>query len=439
MTGRWIPHWPIVRNTVALLAIAGAALVLLSVFPPISQQVNGSALAATRIDPSPDSSVELRNLPTASTEPIIRHEQHLVTAIIDDLVVFTAAQFPEITDPSSLLSGGVIAVDSAVHSGAAGCVNNPALLVGNAFYCAAGDEIVYDQATLIPVIVENYGAPGLIATFAHEFGHVIQAHTSPTPADRLNSPELYPSLFIEAQSDCYAGAFLAWVVDGNATGLHLHPDSVGLALGPMMDFADPLTLAPTDATAHGMAIDRLTWVTIGYRQGAASCAAMTFSTMPHVRGTLPESAQHLPEGGARFSSTTALATRAQSLVAQFAPDDSAASVEPLPRLGAVARYGQFAQASIIALDAGLRWAYLDESKIAAIHNNADSFVTVPPQASCFVGAWAADTIAQAEPGELGAWPGDADEALAAIRELTDADFGNLVAYAQGFRLGLSYC
>ena len=70
--------------------------------------------------------------------------------------------------------------------------------------------------------------PALAASFAHEFGHAVQAQVGPTPADRRHDPDRYPSILIEAQADCDAGAFLAWAAAGD-----VHPGA------PAAGFAGP--------------------------------------------------------------------------------------------------------------------------------------------------------------------------------------------------------
>ena len=76
------------------------------------------------------------------------------------------------------------------------------------------DGIVFDSSALVPVLLGAYGSAGLAASFAHEFGHAVQAQVGPTAADRAQDPDRYPSILIEAQADCDAGAFLAWASAG---------------------------------------------------------------------------------------------------------------------------------------------------------------------------------------------------------------------------------
>ena len=105
-------------------------------------------------------------------------------------------------------------MDSTSSTGSALCISDPAFIAGNAYYCPQGDGIVFDSSALVPVLLGSYGSAGLTAAFAHEFGHAVQAQIGPTPTDRQPDPDRYPSILIEAQADCDAGAFLAWAAAG---------------------------------------------------------------------------------------------------------------------------------------------------------------------------------------------------------------------------------
>ena len=99
-------------------------------------------------------------------------------------------------------------MDSTADTGTALCISDPAQIAGNAFYCPQDDGIVFDSSALVPVLLAGYGSAALAGAFAHEFGHAVQAQIGPTPADRRTEPDRYPSILIEAQADCDAGAFL---------------------------------------------------------------------------------------------------------------------------------------------------------------------------------------------------------------------------------------
>jgi predicted metalloprotease len=427
----------------AFLAIIAAALVvvpLTGIAGPRGPVTAGAALAADRIDSPPTGGVAVRRVPDRPTGPRSGVENAAVAAIIDDLDSYWAQMVPQIAGTSFVpLRGGVIAIDSAAPapSGAipngtvAPCVNAPEAISGNAFYCPDDDGIVFDSSALVPVLLGHYGSAGLVAAFAHEFGHAIQARIGPTAKDRAASPASFPSLLIEGQGDCYAGAFLAWVVAGHAASIHLSDDAMLAAIGPLVDFRDPVTVAADDSTAHGWGLDRLNSILVGYRDGAPACHAMTVASQHAIQGTVgipagPDASMTTP----RYPSTAAALAAARVSVSAFA--GAPATVTPDPAdLAAAAPYGQFADATALALAVGRERAGADPAIVT------DAQIAV--SAACFAGSWAASVYGHAPGGALGAWPGDADEGLDLVRSRPGATFADAAGYADGFRSGAASC
>ena len=401
--------------------------------------VRGTAREADYIDVS-GGAMPIRRVPSSGSGPHSAAEEHLIMATITDLTTFWSETMPVITGrPFVPLAGGLTAMDSTAGTGSAPCVSSPSQIVGNAFYCPSDDGIVYDAATLVPVLLHRYGIGGLVTTFAHEFGHAAQAEMAGTasgsaggsttgPAD--GSTDSHGSLLGEARADCDAGAFLAWVIEGHAEHVHLGEDALVDAVGPLLDFSDPATVSPSDPTAHGLALDRLTWVLRGYRGGATACRAMTTATLD---ATLGEITGGGTTGSApRFTSRRELLDTAEYSVWKFivptavgTPDGTLdADVREATASGlldATAPHGQFAQATVLALTVGRQLSRTSTG------------------AACFAGAWVASVFGHAAAGALGSWPGDADEGLAAVRAQPHVTFDDLAAYADGFHGGRSAC
>lgn len=411
---------------VVSLAAAGVIGVGL-VHPAIVGAVRGTPFPADYIDTG-DVGLSVRRVPPSDDEPGAVADERLIAAIIADLTTFWSQAMPSLTgEPFVPLRGGLTAMDSAAATGSAPCVANPSQIVGNAFYCPGDDGIVYDAATLVPVLLHRYGIAGLVTTFAHEFGHAAQAEMSEAPARPSPNDSSHGSLISEARADCDAGAFLSWVVAGNAHHIHLGADNLVRAIGPLLDFADPATVSPTDPTAHGLALDRLTWVLRGFRGGARSCQQMATESLHPTLGEVPQ--PHTADGAAapaRFTSRRELVAAAVRSVDAFAghgptaaPPTPGASTDAL--MDAAGRYGQFAQATMIALTVG-----------AGRYGEGAG-------ASCFAGAWVASVFGHAQQGGLGSWPGDADEGLSAVRAQPHVTFDDLAGYADGFHSGVAAC
>jgi len=421
----------LVLGGIALLVLGGLLLAR-GLAPPAA--TGSGPVAAERIDVTgpavPIQTVGSFGPATASTEDPLASSadgDRAVAAVLTDLQSYwsnelSAKDGPGLRSPA----GGYVSMDSTSSTGSALCISDPTFISGNAYYCPQGDGIVFDSSALVPVLLGSYGSAGLTSAFAHEFGHAVQAQIGPTPDDRRRDPDRYPAILIEAQADCDAGAFLAWAAAGQAERVHLPPASLVRAVAPLLDFRDPATVLPADPTAHGLALDRLTSVLRGYRDGGRACQTMTTDDLALTLGrdgvtTSP------PSTLARYPSTQdALAAAAES-VTEFAaglgvadPAVTEASASPAD-LELASSLGQFAAGAAVASAAG-----------QAITGNASG-------AACFTGAWTASVFGHAGVDELGSWPTDADEALDLIRGRAGASFEELAGFADGFRQGWAAC
>ena len=69
---------------------------------------------------------------------------------------------------------------------------------GNAFYTTCGDIIVYDDADLLPALVNDLGDAAVGVVAAHEYGHAIQGRSGVFDLG-------LPTVENEQQADCFAG------------------------------------------------------------------------------------------------------------------------------------------------------------------------------------------------------------------------------------------
>ena len=98
---------------------------------------------------------------------------------------------------------------------------------------------------------------------AHEWGHAIQKRTS-LPSDH--------TIVVETQADCYAGAFTAWALHGNAPHFQITRPDLDRALSGFLLFSDPVGANAADQQAHGSGFDRVSAFQDGYEQGVPFCA-----------------------------------------------------------------------------------------------------------------------------------------------------------------------
>ncbi|WP_395726728.1 neutral zinc metallopeptidase [Nakamurella sp.] len=419
------------------LALAGLVMALsvtLVVAAATATGRGGSAVATERIDTTsggvPIAVAGSFGTAAAAGDPLdpftsSADGDRVVSAVLADLSDYWTATI-DAAGGTALRSptGGFVSMDSAAPAGSSGssgggalCIADPAQIAGNAFYCPAQDGIVFDSAALVPVLLGSYGSGGLAASFAHEFGHAVQAQVGPTPADRRADPDRYPALLIEAQADCAAGAFLAAASAGTTARVHLPVASLTRAVAPLLDFRDRATVAPGDPTAHGLALDRLNSVLHGFRAGGLACWAMTTADLSPTLGRAGVLTD--PPVTPRYGTTAAALDAAAASVSAFAGTPPAAP-DPTDVERAVT-IGQFAAGAAVARATGR--AAADDDVAAA----------------CFTGAWTASVFGSAPAGSLGSWAGDADEALDLVRSRPGASFAELAAYADGFHGGRAAC
>lgn len=135
---------------------------------------------------------------------------------------------------------------------------------GNAFYCLESNYVAYDDVGLMPDFYDTFGefAPGLI--LAHEWGHAIQ--------DRAGVDDLgLPSVYMELQADCFAGAWTGDVAD-KPQKVAYDPGDLEDSVAALIDLRDAPGSSPEDSDAHGSAFDRLGAFQDGFTLGPERCA-----------------------------------------------------------------------------------------------------------------------------------------------------------------------
>jgi predicted metalloprotease len=192
----------------------------------------------------------------------------VVTKSLKDVERFWTATYPK-------LSGGAafVKVRGGYHPYTRtklppDCGGQPSEYQPNAFYCPDGDFIAWDAQTLIPQLQSDYGPLLVGVVFAHEYGHAIQT--------RLGITEGRPTVVLEQQADCFAGAWLANTkAFGEVTSAQLDNTVAGL----LMLRDQPGTSARTDG-AHGNAFDRIRALQDGVEQGVTTCAKYDVDNLP---------------------------------------------------------------------------------------------------------------------------------------------------------------
>jgi predicted metalloprotease len=245
--------WATVESRWRRLAAATAVIAVLAT--GCAQQIPGLGLYSAARSKAPDAKVEIRNTDHGSIDTLAGNA-------ISDIQQFWSQEMPkEFREPYRPVSAFYsIDPDGSV---AAPCTENPADIRGNAFYCPSRDIVAWDRKILLPRLEARFGDFLVAMVLAHEWGHAIQKRTT-LPSDR--------TIVVETQADCYAGAFTAWALKGNAPHFSVTRPDLDRALSGFLLFSDPIGSDASDRQAHGSGFDRVSAFQDGYEQGVPFCA-----------------------------------------------------------------------------------------------------------------------------------------------------------------------
>jgi predicted metalloprotease len=152
------------------------------------------------------------------------------------------------------------------------CGQEPTEYQPNAFYCPAGDFIAWDAETLIPQLNDYFGPLLVGVVFAHEYGHAIQS--------RLHRTD-QPTVVLEQQADCFAGAWLADVLAGRSTAFSkATPDQLDKTVAGILLLRDEPGTSALNQQAHGNAFDRIRALQEGVEQSVSRCAGYRADNVP---------------------------------------------------------------------------------------------------------------------------------------------------------------
>jgi predicted metalloprotease len=154
----------------------------------------------------------------------------------------------------------------------------------NAAFCYDDETIGWDRGELLPSLRDANGDMGVTMVLAHEYGHAVQRKAGLTKKST-------PTLVSEQQADCFAGAYMRWVAEGNSPRFTLNTgEGLNGVLAAVIAFRDPL-LNVDDPEAgvdeHGSAFERLSAFQFGFTDGTSACASIDMREIGQRRGDLP--------------------------------------------------------------------------------------------------------------------------------------------------------
>jgi predicted metalloprotease len=320
---------------------------------------------------------------------------------------------------------------------------------GNAFYCGGqGDDyIAYDAAFLMPRLNKSFGALTPAVVLAHEFGHAIQ-HRAGVDA---------PSVVIELQADCFAGAWVAYAQTSTSDPAAVEETALDSSIRAIPLLRDQPGTPATNPQAHGLGFDRVNAFQTGYESGAGRCA--TFPNGNVVVTELPfgSPADLQTRGNLDFGAAVpffvdhldsywaAALPQIPGAPAYKRPTRNPSPSLPLPDCAADPGYDREAVTAYCVPSNTVSWAMaplarlhvaigdlatgaaLSESWARAAQAQADlptTGVDAELQQVCFTGAWVSSIASSRSPVQLS--PGDVDEVLLTVLSPLSTDEAHAV-------------
>ncbi len=286
---------------------------------------------------------------------------------------------------------------------------------GNAFAapCPEGELVVWDDAGLIPDLDERFGPVAAAVVLAHEWGHIAQ----------FQGGVDVPDVIAEQQADCFAGAWLADLLDDPGSLDQLAGSNpLDASLSSVVEFRDDPGSSADDPGAHGSGFDRVRALQEGFDRGADYCARYADSPPPIVElpftseedlannGNLPleELVPLVVEDLNAFYGRVVDQFSGATAEDVFGDEDTSALLTDLSD-----RIGDSAAGLVL----GMIWASFAQEQVGADEGRDETGQLL--QQACMSGGWLASAFNEGgtEDRPLSLSPGDLDEAILALIDL----------------------
>jgi predicted metalloprotease len=348
------------------------------------------------------------------------------------------------------------------------CGEEPAEYQPNAFYCPAGDFIAWDADQLVPELKAEFGPLLVGVVMAHEYGHAVQARLGVTDQ---------PTVVLEQQADCFAGAWVADALAGRSTAFRdITPAELDSTVGGLLQLRDQPGTSALAPQAHGNAFDRVRAYQEGVEQGATRCAAYPADNLPVTEVPFTSERDRATGGNLAYAdAVTALSQDAQEYWSRTYPRLADGSWEPLR----VVPFDTGAPACTDPDEAAEGAFYCPSGDFVAFDNQrlapalyerigdnavgvliGDLFARAAQDRrgrptddkagqlaiDCLAGTWSNDLLTRDASAAITLSPGDLDEAVAALLAFARIEggtevtaFERIASYREGVLNGLPGC
>ena len=143
-----------------------------------------------------------------------------------------------------------------------------------AFYCPIDDVIVLDDGPdgLLEYLGREHGDAAAAVVLAHEYAHALQ--------ERMGLLDgTVPTILLEQQADCVAGAWLGRAVSGGSNVLQLDESDVRTSLIAILNVRDPAGVDQFEPNGHGSGFDRIGAFQVGFEEGLDTCLTLIDSPL----------------------------------------------------------------------------------------------------------------------------------------------------------------
>ncbi|MEV6495135.1 neutral zinc metallopeptidase, partial [Actinoplanes sp. NPDC051633] len=232
-----------------------------------------SALLAVLSLPAVAGCVSVRESAAPETsQRVSAASSDVVTRSIKDVERFWTTAYPELSEGTAFkpVKGGYHPYTESKPPPA--CGGQPGEYQPNAFYCPDGDFIAWDAQTLIPQLQEQFGPLLVGVVIAHEYGHAVQTRLGLTDQ---------PTVVLEQQADCFAGAWTADVLAGRSAAFtDVTPAELDNTVAGLLLLRDQPGTSAQNPQAHGNAFDRIRALQDGVEKNVSTCAAYRRDNLP---------------------------------------------------------------------------------------------------------------------------------------------------------------
>jgi hypothetical protein len=122
----------------------------------------------------------------------------------------------------------------------------------------------------------------------------------------------YPdySISVETQADCFAGAWTAWVADGQSEHTQIRAPELDEVLRGYLLLRDPVGTSINTEAAHGSYFDRISAFQEGFQTGPTACRDDFSAERPYTQGAFSTANEAASGGNAPFGQAQQIAADA---------------------------------------------------------------------------------------------------------------------------------